>query len=143
MKQGMPISRRTVLKGLGATMCLPLLDAMEPLIARASASAPDAARLPVRLAALYMPNGVNPKEWTPKGIGADFQLSSILSPLESLKSEVLIFSEMMNKHSIPGDGHYVKVAPFLTGTSITKTTGSNVRCGGVSLDQAVAQHIGN
>ena len=77
------------------------------------------------------------------GRGRDFTLSPILSPLESVKSDMLVFTELMNKQSIDGDGHYVKVAPFLTGTHITKTTGSNLRCGGVSLDQLVAQHIGN
>src|SRR5690349_17162194 len=95
------------------------------------------------MAVLYMPNGVNPHEWAPKGVGRDFELSPILAPLESLKSDILVFGELMNHESIEGDGHYVKVAPFLTGTHITKTTGSDLRCGGVSMDQIVAQRIGN
>ncbi len=139
---GFPISRRTVLKGLGVTMFLPWLEAMEPLSAMAS---PGKARTkaPVRLAVLYMPNGVNPHAWTPKGAGREFELSEILSPLSNVKDDILVFSELMNKQSIEGDGHYVKVSPFLTGTHINKTTGSDLRCGGVSLDQLIAQHIGN
>ncbi len=135
-----PISRKTALKGLGVSMCLPLLEAMQSS-AKAQPHAP--APTPLRFAALYMPNGVNPFAWTPKGVGKAFELSSTLAPLTNVKNDILVFSELMNKNSITGDGHYVKVAPFLTGTAITKTTGSNLRCGGVSLDQLIAQHVGN
>jgi len=136
------ISRRTVLRGLGVTMCLPVLEAVQPRVALAAGKAA-ASKSPVRMAVLYMPNGVNPRAWTPTGAGSEFELSPILSPLASLKSEILVFGELMNKESIEGDGHYVKVAPFLTGTHVTKTTGSDLRCGGVSMDQVVAQRIGN
>lgn len=144
MGQSLQISRRTVLKGMGVSMCLPLLDAMKPLAH--AANKPDAQgpnRAPVRMAVLYMPNGVNAKAWTPEGIGNDFKLSPILEPLANVKSELLVFTELMNKSSIEGDGHYVKVAPFLTGTAVTKTTGSDLRCGGLSMDQIAAQRIGN
>src|SRR5437870_138546 len=126
------ISRRTVLRGLGVTMCLPLLEAMLPASAWAEGEKKklQKGRPPVRMAVLYMPNGVNPNEWQPKGAGSDFELSSILAPLAPLKSEVLVLTELMNRFSIEGDGHYVKMAPFLTGTAITKTTGSNLRVGG-------------
>ena len=135
-----PLSRRTVLRGVGVTLCLPLLDAMTPRLTRAEKRQGNP---PLRLAALYMPNGVNPNEWTPEGVGGEFTLSSILAPLETLKSEILVLTGLMNHQSLDGDGHYAKVAPFLTGTHITKTTGNNLRCGGVSLDQFVAQRIGN
>ena len=136
------ISRRTVLRGLGVTMCLPLLEATQPRSAFGAVKAA-AKKAPVRMAVLYMPNGVNPHHWTPGGAGSDFQLSEILAPLASLKNDILVFTELMNKGSIVGDGHYVKVAPFLTGTHVTKTTGSDLRCGGVSMDQVVAQRLGN
>ena len=68
------LSRRTVLKGLGATLCLPWLEAMRP----ASALAAGAAGAPVRMAVLYMPNGVCPGKWNPTGAGRDFELSPIL-----------------------------------------------------------------
>ncbi len=137
-----PISRRTVLRGLGVTMFLPMLESLQP---RSAGAAPAGAKgkAPVRFAALYFPNGVNPHHWTPIGTGADFELSPILAPLAGVKSDILVLSELMNKGSIVGDGHYVKVAPWLTGTQVTKTTGSDLRCGGVSLDQVVAQRVGN
>ncbi len=135
------LTRRSMLKGAGVVMCLPLLESMQPIAALASKRG--VATPPVRLAALYMPNGVNPATWTPTGTGSSFGLSPALAPLQNVKSSVLVFSELMNKQSIEGDGHYVKVAPWLTGTHITKTTGSDLRCGAVSLDQLVAQRVGN
>lgn len=138
-----PLSRRAALRGLGVTMCLPLLEAMGPLAAVAApAGKTGATAAPRRFAALYMPNGVHPHEWTPLGAGADFTLSSVLSPLESLKSELLVLTELQNKATFGGDGHYAKVGPFLTGVPIAKTTGSDLRCG-VSVDQIIAQRIGN
>ncbi|HLK60818.1 MAG TPA: DUF1552 domain-containing protein [Chthonomonadaceae bacterium] len=138
------LSRRVVLKGLGVTMCLPLLEAMGPLAAQADDKQQGRkGRPPIRMAVLYMPNGVNPHAWMPKGTGRDFELSPTLLPLAKVKSEILVLTELMNHQSLEGDGHYVKVAPFLTGTHITKTTGSELRCGGVSMDQLVAQRIGN
>ncbi|MDE2125210.1 MAG: DUF1552 domain-containing protein [Armatimonadetes bacterium] len=121
-------------------MFLPLLEAMAPGGASAASRAVSS---PVRFAALYMPNGVDPAAWTPVGSGATWQLSEILAPLSGLQRDLLVFTELMNRYSIDGDGHYAKVAPFLTGTHITKTTGSDLRCGGVSLDQELAQHLGN
>jgi hypothetical protein len=121
-------------------MCLPLLEAMEPLKAFAAGQA---SGKPVRFACLYMPNGVHPEMWTPKAVGAEFELSPILEPLAKVKSDLLVLTELMNHHSDTGDGHYYKVAPFLTGTEITRTTGSDVRCGAISLDQQIAQQIGN
>lgn len=140
MAQSESINRRTLLKGVGVTMCLPFLEALAPP-RTARAAAPS--KPPVRLAALYMPNGVNPHAWTPQGTGEAWELSPTLAPLAGVKSDILVLGEMMNKASIVGDGHYVKVAPFLTGTAVTKTTGGDLRVGGVSLDQLVAQRIGN
>lgn len=137
-----PISRRNVLRGVGVTLALPFMESLQAASAYA-APAGQKSQPPVRFAALYMANGVNPHLWTPAGAGAEFRLSPTLAPLANVKSDILVFSELMNKGSIVGDGHYVKVAPFLTGTQVTKTTGSDLRCGGVSLDQVVAQRVGN
>lgn len=137
------ITRRTVLKGLGVSICIPWLESLNPLTAHAAGSAKVLSVPPVRLAALYMPNGVNVHAWEPKGIGQAFELSATLAPLSNVKSEVLVLTQLMNQHSTDGDGHYAKVAPWLTGTHITKTTGSNLRCGGVSIDQIAAQRVGN
>lgn len=134
-----PISRRTVLKGIGATLCLPLLDAMRPL----RAAALDAAAAPVRMAVLYMPNGVCPGAWAPKGAGREFELSPILEPLAAHKDDILVMRELWNAASDTGDGHYVKTGGFLTGTTITRTTGSDLRSGAVSMDQLAAKRIGH
>ena len=129
-----------MLKGMGAMLSLPLLEAMEPLPGLAAGPA---RKYPVRLAVLYMPNGVNPHAWTPKGVGTEFELSPILAPLKKVKDQILVLTQLMNAATDTGDGHYVKTAAFLTGTTITRTTGSDLRCGGISMDQVAAQHLGN
>ncbi|HYG74180.1 MAG TPA: DUF1552 domain-containing protein [Planctomycetota bacterium] len=133
------ISRRTVLRGVGAALGLPLLEAMRPLTAHAQ----EGPKQPVRMACLYMPNGINPHHWTPKATGKDFDLPELLAPLANVKSEILVLTELMNKAANTGDGHYVKTGGWLTGTTITKTVGSDLRSGGVSMDQVAAQKIGN
>src|SRR5215212_857361 len=136
-----PISRRTMLRGAaGAIMALPLLDAMTPR-ARA-ATAKQSTKLPIRMAVLYMANGVNIDAWQPKGAGKNFELSPTLQPLSKYKDDLLVLTELFNAGSLGGDGHYVKTAGFLTGTTITKTTGKDLRCGGVSMDQLAAAKIG-
>ncbi len=130
-----------MLKGVGAVMGLPLLEAMSPLAGFGKAAAKPS--LPVRMAVLYMPNGVNGHHWTPTGHGRDFELSPILSPLAKVKDDILVLTELWNAASDTGDGHYVKTGGFLTGTTITRTTGSNVCSGGISMDQIAAQRIGN
>src|SRR5215217_7123124 len=139
------ISRRTVLRGLAAAISLPFLESLAPrAFAQAtSGAAGAAAKRPVRMAVLYMANGVNVSKWTPAGFGRDFELSPTLSPLAAHKNDLLVFSELMNKAAINGDGHYVKSAGLLTGTTITKTTGKDIRAGGVSMDQLAARRIGH
>jgi len=138
------LSRRSMLKGVGAVMGLPLLEAMRPLTALAGGTRTVVAgKAPVRLGVLYMPNGVNPHHWTPKSTGAEFELSPILQPLAPFKSDLLVLTELWNAATDTGDGHYVKTGGFLTGTTITRTTGSDLRSGAVSLDQVVARRLGN
>ena len=137
-----PISRRTVLRGLGVTLGLPLLDAMRPgLVLGFDGNA--AASAPVRMACLYMPNGVNPRAWTPAGDGNDFPLSTILEPIRALKDEILVLSHLTNRATDTGDGHYVKEAAWLTGTTISRTTGADLNAGGTSMDQVAARRVGN
>lgn len=133
------LDRRLMLRGIGATLALPMLDAMRPLLAASSA----AANFPVRLAMLYMPNGVRENRWTPEGSGSRFKLSPILSPLEAHRDDLLILTGLQNKASFSGDGHYVKTGGWLTGTTISKTTGSDINAGGMSMDQIAASHIGH
>ena len=143
MNSSHTVSRRTVLRGLGAAISLPLLESLAPRAAAAIASpATPAPVKPVRMAVLYMPNGVNVGAWTPRGVGQCFELSPTLSPLNPVKNDILVFSELMNASAVGGDGHYVKTGGFLTGTTITKTTGKDIRSGAVSMDQLAAQRIG-
>ena len=132
------LERRTFLKGIGATLALPVLDAMRPLMAQAGKGG----GFPVRIALLYMPNGVREDRWTPEGTGGKFKLSPILSPLEKHREDILVLTGLQNKASFSGDGHYVKTGGWLTGTTIAKTTGSDINAGGISMDQIAAQKIG-
>lgn len=132
-----------MLKGTGAMLALPLLDAMKPVAALgAGTAATSPAKQPVRMAVLYMANGVNPHQWTPKGAGADFELAEGMKPLEPLKKDILVFTQLWNAGSDTGDGHYVKTGGFLTGQTIQRTTGSNLRAG-ISMDQLAAARVGN
>jgi len=139
------ISRRNVLRGIGAAVCLPFLESLAPraLAATTSVAGAAAAKRPVRMAVVYMANGVNVSKWVPQGFGRDFELSPTLSPLAPLKNDLLVLTELTNRAAFGGDGHYVKSAGLLTGTTITKTTGKDIRAGGVSMDQLAAQRIGH
>src|SRR5688572_25180035 len=134
-----PISRRTMLKGVGATLALPWLEAMTPGRLRAGSAE---ARPPVRMAFLYMANGVNPNTWTPEGTGRDFRLSPALEPLADLKDELSVLTNLWNQGSQASEGHYVKISGWLTSTTITKTLGVDLSCNGVSVDQVAAQRAG-
>lgn len=136
-KKNWHLSRRRALRGMGATLALPFLDAMRPLRGQSTQSA-----LPVRMACLFMPNGVRPDRWTPSGKGRSFELSPILSPLESVKDQLLVISGLSNPPSYQGDGHYYKTASWLTCTTIQATQGSDVSANGISIDQIAAEEIG-
>ena len=130
-----PLSRRTLLRGAGAALALPWLEGMvQPL--RASESQP---LHPIRLAALFVPNGVHQGKWTPEGEGREFELSPTLEPLSDLKDEILILTNLWNQASDIGDGHYVKTSGFLTCTTINKSLGIDLNCNGISMDQVAAQ----
>jgi hypothetical protein len=129
-----------MLRGAGAALSLPWLDAMMPHAAR---GATDVAAAPRRLAVLFMPNGVHPDMWTPTGAGRDFQLSPTLEPLNDLRDDLLVLTNLWNQNSDTGDGHYVKTSGFLTGTTIHKTVGVDLNSRGTSMDQVLAQRIGH
>lgn len=139
MKRNLCISRRTLLRGAGVGLGLPWLEAMMPSRAMAGTAVP---RFPVRMAALYMPNGVNTKYWSPEGRGRDFQLSPTLEPLKGFKDKILVVSNTWNEAAKDGDGHYVKESAILTCRTIRKTLGADL-ANGVSIDQLAAQRAGN
>lgn len=129
------ISRRTLLRGAGATLALPWLEAM-------ATAAPEHDKGPVRMAMLYMPNGVNVDKWAPTGVGREFELSPTLQPLAKVKDSVTVLSNLWNEQSKDGDGHYVKEAAILTCTRIKKTQGADIR-NGISMDQLAAKQVGH
>ncbi len=138
MEKSWHISRRRMLKGVGACIALPFLDAMIPT----SLSAHPFTKPIKRAAFLFAPNGVCPEKWAPNGVGCDFELSPILQPLDGLQPKFMVLQQLMNKNSTSGDGHYAKTANFLTSMEITRTIGTNVNSGGISIDQLIAQQLG-
>ena len=141
MKKKWHISRRRMLKGMGACIALPFLEAM----AIPGFGSSMHGKAPVRTGFLFMPNGVHPNLWTPEKTGTDFSLSRQLQPLENLKQDIVVMSELMNKHSLfkGADGHYAKSASLLTSLPIKQTIGDNIHSGGPSIDQVIASRVGN
>ena len=140
------LSRRTVLRGLGVSVALPLLDAMVPAL---SALSTTAAKPVQRFGFFYMPNGVAMNHtgvnfWKPETVGADFAMSPILSPLEPYRKQLTVVSGLHNRQAESlGDGngdHTRSTASWLTGSHIKRTEGSDLRAG-VSLDQLIASRF--
>ena len=140
------LSRRTVLRGLGTALALPWLEAMAPIGARAEGPGRIAAApAPVRMAFLYVPNGVHMRDWTPAEPGARFATPPTLQALEPFRDEVLVLSGLAQRNAGPfGDGggdHARSLACFLTGVHPLKTDGANLRAG-ISIDQVAARELG-
>jgi len=137
------ISRRTMLRGLGCALGLPLLEAMRPTRGFAA----DAAnRPPVRLAFVSFPNGAIMDAWRPKGEGESFEFGPTMQPLADVKSQITVFSGLAQENGFAkGDGagdHARSSASLLTGAHPVKTSGANIRVG-QSVDQAAAERIGH
>ncbi|HTW64230.1 MAG TPA: DUF1552 domain-containing protein [Bryobacteraceae bacterium] len=136
-----PLSRRTILRGFGAAVSLPVLDAMIPAFASTPAST-----TPLRLAFVYVPNGIVMEQWTPAVAGADFDLTRILAPLAPHRANVLVLSGLAQNNGNPlGDGggdHARASAVYLTGVHPKKTDGAGI-CAGISVDQVAAMQAGN
>ncbi|MBA4064200.1 MAG: hypothetical protein C0501_10890 [Isosphaera sp.] len=134
------VTRRTVLKGLGTAVALPWLESL------AGAAPAAAAGPPRRLAFLYVPNGVNMADWTPKAAGPLGELPAILKPLEGVKSHLTVISGLAcDKARANGDGpgdHARAMSAFLTGRQPRKTHGADIKVG-MSADQHVAAAVGD
>jgi hypothetical protein len=141
----MTVSRRTVLKGISAAISLPWLEAMGPLNGWA-ADTPVAKAAPNRMAFLYVPNGKNMADWTPKAEGTGFELPAILQPLEPVREDLLVLTGLTaDKARANGDGagdHARALGAFLTGCQPRKTDGTNIRAG-ISVDQVAASRVGD
>jgi Protein of unknown function (DUF1552) len=130
----MSLPRRTFLRGMGVTLALPLLESMVPAF---TALANTAANPQRRFGAIFVPLGERPGFWTPKTVGADFEFTPILKPLEPFRNHTTIVSELCD----PLDGHATTVAAWLSGTIPKRTIAEDVH-NGITIDQVIAKEIG-
>jgi BMFP domain-containing protein YqiC len=143
------LSRRTFLRGLGACLALPAFESFRPLTLSAAA-APAAAKAvsgaPLRMAFVYVPNGMIQHTWWPTGEGSSYQLAETLKPLEGLKGQMQMLGGLDHLNATAGpDGagdHARASGTFLTGVRVRKTAGSDIKAG-PSIDQLVAQKVGH
>jgi hypothetical protein len=132
------MNRRTLLKTLGVTMALPWLESIPVGGEESSARSSDAAH-PQRFAALFLGNGISPKNWWAKGSGADMELSKSLEPMTAHRSRLNVVSGLFNKHATGVGIHPGQTGNILSGAALQK--GAVLR-GGVSVDQVLAAHLG-
>jgi hypothetical protein len=132
-----PLSRRTLLRGAGAALALPFLEAMLPRRAFAQVN------VPRRFIAYYVPCGIHMAAFTPRGTGTDYALTPILAPLEPVRASVNVLTGLANLPARPdgaGD-HAAGTGSFLTARHVYKTEGANIQ-NGISLDQRIAKVVG-
>src|SRR5688500_7611438 len=133
------LARRTFLRGLGTAVALPFLDAMTPALVRAQRRKP-----PVRMAFVYVPNGIDMRHWNPASQGALGELPQTLAPLAPLKNDILLLGNLTHNTGRalldgPGD-HGRCCGSYLTGVQVKKTV-TDIKAS-VSCDQLVANQIG-
>lgn len=137
------LNRRSLLRGAGALMGLPFLEAMSPAARSAYAAAPTNTSRPVRMACLFVPNGVIQPKWECEGVGSDFQLSETLAPLQSMKHKINVLDglaqDLGRAHQDGAGDHARGGATYLTSARPLKTS-SRVRLG-VSVDQVAATQL--
>ena len=133
------IPRRTMLRGLGATLALPLLDAMVPSL---TALQRTAARPVTRFGVMYVPNGMVMEQWTPVTEGAGFELTPTLAPLGPFRDDLLVLSNLacVPSPGRPGGAHAKASTRFLT--DISPPTSETWLDAGISMDQIAAREIG-
>ncbi len=138
----LPIPRRTVLRGLGATLALPLLERMTPATRIARAAAAPVARF----CTVYVPNGIVMDRWTPTTEGAGFATTPTLLPLEPFRDRLLVLSGLDNTGARSRSGasgaHAKPAGAFMTGIEPLPTTGSSSLSLGISMDQIIANTLG-
>jgi hypothetical protein len=131
------LPRRTFIRGMGATLALPFLDAMVPALSAVPRAAP-------RFAAIYVGNGASMNDWTPPTEGVDFAFSPILKPLEAFRDQTLVFTGLDNFPATDqGDsgGQHPRAAPaFMSCVHPKQTEGADVQAG-TTIDQMIAQQI--
>jgi hypothetical protein len=137
------IARRTVLRGVGAALALPFLDAMVPAL---TALGQTAAKGPKRFGVVYVPNGIIEEYWRPRDDGRAFEFMPSMKSLEPLREQLLVLSGLDNRAAFTRAGealgsHSRPAAAFLTGMHAKRTQGSALDLG-ISMDQIAAQTLG-
>ena len=138
------MARRTFLRGAGATIALPLLDAMLPA---ATALANTAGKPQARYAFVHLPHGAIMGQWTPKTAGKNFEMTAILKPFEPFREYMTVISNLDHQmatsqtpEEAAGD-HDRTASVFLSGAHIKRTTGQDIYAG-ITIDQVLAQRMG-
>jgi hypothetical protein len=137
------LPRRTFLRGMGAAVALPLLDAMVPALSALSRTAAAPAR---RLGFVYIPNGAIMDQWTPTDEGKAFEFAPIMKSLEPHREQVVVVSNLASRPAEAAEGegsgdHARASAVWLTGIHPKRTEGADVR-GGKTIDQIAADEVG-
>jgi len=135
------IPRRTFLRGMGATLALPMLDAMTPALTAET-------KRPIRMAFMQTPNGIFNlrNEWTPQTVGANWEMTRTLEPLAAFKDRMLVLSGLDHQQAAGlngevGGDHPRACTAWLTGTHAKMTSGADLRAG-ISADQIAAKEFG-
>src|SRR5262249_15827885 len=136
------IPRRTILRGLGTTLALPLLDSMVPAL---SALAKTPAGPVRRFSIIYAAHGVAPGSWVPKTEGVDYELTIPLRPLEAFRNRLLVLTGIDNDAAMqragdPRGGHGRMAPAFMSGVHAKPTQGANFEAG-ISIDQIAAKYL--
>ncbi|QDV40486.1 hypothetical protein Enr13x_02920 [Stieleria neptunia] len=138
------LSRRTVLRGAGVSLALPLLDVMSS--SRLLSAAEATARPPLRMAFFYVPNGMHMPDWTPQKAGYKYDLPPTLERIADFQDDINVLSGLTldgaRAHGDGGGDHARSVAAFLTGAHPRKTNGADIQ-NGISVDQATAKYVGD
>ena len=134
----MALPRRTFLRGMGATLALPLLDAMVPALSAAATTPASPVR---RLGFVYLPMGAAPGKWSPGQAGAITELSPILNPLAPFLDRITVISNLEHKNAYAAGNHATANCTFLSGVRARFTDGSDYELG-ITADQIAARKMG-
>lgn len=133
-------ARRTFLRGVGVTMALPWLESVPVWGAATTTASGEPTAAPKRFAAMFMGCGVNHPNWWAKGSGRAMELGPCLQPLAPLKAKINVVNGLFNKHATGVGIHPGQTGNILSGAALQK--GAELK-GGISVDQVLANHLGD
>ena len=139
------LTRRRMLRGMGVAMALPWMESIAPAAPEAVGPNGESLRLdepPLRMAFLFMPNGVRPDHWTPPGDSEDYEITPHLKRIERHKSEFSLLENLWHERTTGRNGHWPKVPAWLSGGYVERSTGRDLDTGATSVDQIVARKLG-